>query len=193
MFSLLYGFWQKMFERVEYRVLILGIDKVGKTTLLERIKVHYKLIASIRPSSILPTVGLNIARVEDPSCRLVFWDLGGQSGLRSIWDKYYREADSVLFVFDCCEQDRLAENLDVLDECLSSNDLVGVPVLIFANKQDLPNSISPDQLKEKITERDTFQNNHSNYHVLGGSAYEGYGVKEGIQWLINVMKSNQFS
>ena len=101
MFSLLYGFWQKMFERVEYRVLILGIDKVkeyfprtpqwrsrvirsflssssysyssffwlglllfsttqvGKTTLLERIKVHYKLIASIRPSSILPTVGLN--------------------------------------------------------------------------------------------------------------------------------------
>jgi len=114
MFSLLYGFWQKVFERVEYRVLILGIDKVGKTTLLERIKVNYKLAASIRPSSILPTVGLNIARVEDPACRLVFWDLGGQSGLRSIWDKYYREADSVLFVVDCSAEDRLAESMEVL-------------------------------------------------------------------------------
>jgi len=212
MFSLLYGFWQKMFERVEYRVLILGVDKVGKTTLLERIKVNYRVASSVRPATILPTVGLNIARVEDPACRLVFWDLGGQEGLRSIWDKYYREADSVLFVVDCSQEQRLQESLEVLEQCLSNNDLVGIPVLVFANKEDKAGGAGDfgggeisremstsgagqafrERLGEAIMDRDIFQN-HSNHHVMGGSALEGFGIKEGVKWLVEVMKRNQYS
>ena len=66
---------------------------------------------------------------------------------------------------------------------------MGVPVLVFANKQDASGGISPERLGAKIMDRDIFHN-HSNHHVLGGSALEGYGVKESIKWLINVMKSN---
>ena len=61
MFSLVYGFWLKFFEKVEHRVLILGVDDAGKTTLLERIKVEHKVAASLKPDSIMPTVGLNSA------------------------------------------------------------------------------------------------------------------------------------
>ena len=77
------------------------------------------------------------------------------------------------------------------EQCLSNNDLVGVPVLVFANKQDSPEGISPEMLGSQIMDRDIFQN-HSDHHVLGGSAWEGFGVKEGVQWLINVMKNNQY-
>lgn len=50
------------------------------------------------PGKILPTVGLNVGRLEASNQPMVFWDLGGQSGLRSIWAKYYSESHAVIYV-----------------------------------------------------------------------------------------------
>ncbi|KAL4304930.1 hypothetical protein AHAS_Ahas16G0027500 [Arachis hypogaea] len=56
----------------------MGIDKAGKTTLLERMKSVYSNIESLPPDRIVPTAGLNINRIEAANRKLVFWDLGGQ-------------------------------------------------------------------------------------------------------------------
>lgn len=98
MFSLLYGFWEYMFRKEEYRVLILGIDKAGKTTLLEQIKSVYTSLPGLDPEKILPTVGLNVGRVDAYKCQLIFWDLGGQPGASC----------SLTFVHSDCS----CENLD---------------------------------------------------------------------------------
>jgi ADP-ribosylation factor related protein 1 len=116
------------------------VDKAGKTTLLERLKTMYGDLPGTDPDKILPTVGLNVGRMQVPACRqhcqpcsplnarpvlgavharlqhgtclrlfaamqahqapLIFWDLGGQAGLRSIWDKYYAESHAILYVVD---------------------------------------------------------------------------------------------
>lgn len=54
----------------------------------------------LEPASIVPTVGLNVGRVEAHHAQLLFWDLGGQAGLRSIWDKYFADSHALIFVVD---------------------------------------------------------------------------------------------
>ncbi|RVW57667.1 ADP-ribosylation factor-related protein 1 [Vitis vinifera] len=156
MFSLIYGLWKYLFSKAEFHVLILGIDKAGKTviyhlifscgnksflcmllhlTLLEKLKALYSNLEGLPPDRILPTVGLNIGRVELSNTKLVFWDLGGQPGLRSIWEKYYEEAHAVVYVIDASCPSRFEDSKSALEKILRHEDLQGAPLLILANKQ----------------------------------------------------------
>eukprot|EP00268_Persea_americana_P002762 TRINITY_DN1084_c0_g1_i7.p1 TRINITY_DN1084_c0_g1~~TRINITY_DN1084_c0_g1_i7.p1 ORF type:complete len:127 (-),score=22.91 TRINITY_DN1084_c0_g1_i7:257-637(-) len=114
MFSLFYGLWEYVFSKTEFHVLILGIDKAGKTTLLEKLKTLYSNLQGLPPDRIVPTVGLNIGRVEASKTKLVFWDLGGQVGLRPIWEKYYEEAHGIIFVIDAACPSRFEDSKSAL-------------------------------------------------------------------------------
>lgn len=135
MFTLLSGFFDYLFRRTEFHVLILGLDKAGKTNVLERLKTMYTEVVGLDPGKILPTVGLNVGRIEAFGHNLVIWDLGGQTGLQSIWDKYYDESHAVVFVVDSANAQRFAESKAALDRALASIDLIGAPVILMANKQ----------------------------------------------------------
>ncbi|XP_071675524.1 uncharacterized protein [Lolium perenne] len=78
MFSLFYGLWNHVFSKTEFRLLILGVHKAGKTTLLEKLKSIYLKGEGLPHDRVVPTVGLNIGRIEDANVKLVFWYLGGQ-------------------------------------------------------------------------------------------------------------------
>jgi len=86
--------------------LILGVGGAGKTCVLEFLKTRFSPMPGLAPAQIVPTVGLNLARLEVPAdgatatTTCVFWDLGGARGLREIWERYYAECDGVLFVMD---------------------------------------------------------------------------------------------
>ncbi|XP_044467463.1 ADP-ribosylation factor-related protein 1 isoform X3 [Mangifera indica] len=152
MFSLFYGLWKYMFSKTEFHVLILGIDKAGKTTLLEKLKSQFSSIEGLPPDRIVPTVGLNIGRIEVSNSKLVFWDLGGQPGLRTIWEKYYEEAHAVVYVIDAACTSRFEDSKSALEKVLRHEDLQGAPLLILANKQrcfnwqDLPDAVSSEEL-----------------------------------------------
>jgi ADP-ribosylation factor related protein 1 len=79
MFGLLAGLWEYCFRKDELHVLILGVDKAGKTTLLEKMKTMFTDYMGLEPDKILPTVGLNVGRIEAFKAKLIFWDLGGAS------------------------------------------------------------------------------------------------------------------
>lgn len=89
MFSLLYGLWKYVFQKQDYYVLILGLDNSGKTTFLEHSKINFiHGYKGINLSKVTSTVGLNVGSISMPGgVRLVFWDLGGQKELRTLWDK----------------------------------------------------------------------------------------------------------
>ena len=140
MFSLIAGLLKWLFSKAEVHILILGVDHAGKTTLLEQMKGVFRKVEAgkgIPLEKIPPTVGLNIGRMDVGSSRAIFWDLGGQSSLRSIWDKYYSEAHGLMYVVDSADAARFEEAKAALDALLCHPHLSGIPLLFFANKQDL--------------------------------------------------------
>ncbi|VFQ98368.1 unnamed protein product [Cuscuta campestris] len=188
MFSLFYGLWKYVFSKTEFHVLILGIDKAGKTTLLEKLKSQFLNIEGLPPDRIVPTVGLNIGRVEVSNSKLVFWDLGGQPGLRSIWEKYYEEANAVLFVVDAACPSRFEDAKSALEKVLRHEDLHGAPLLIVANKQDLAEAASAEELDRYL---DLKKLGERVYKIQAVSAYEGIGIKESVNWLVDAMERSK--
>uniref|UniRef100_A0A8C5W423 ARF related protein 1 n=1 Tax=Microcebus murinus TaxID=30608 RepID=A0A8C5W423_MICMU len=111
MYTLLSGLYKYMFQKDEYCILILGLDNAGKTTFLEQSKTRFnKNYKGMSLSKITTTVGLNIGTVDVGKARLMFWDLGGQEELQSLWDKYYAECHGVIYVIDSTDEERLVES-----------------------------------------------------------------------------------
>ncbi|KMT01498.1 hypothetical protein BVRB_9g215040 [Beta vulgaris subsp. vulgaris] len=190
MFSLMYGFWNYMFSKTEFHVLILGIDKAGKTSLLEKLKELYLNLEGLPPDRIVPTVGLNIGRIEVGNTKLVFWDLGGQPGLRSIWEKYYEEAHAVIYVLDANAPSRFEDSKSALEKVLRHQDLQGAPLLILANKQDLSSAVSAEEVARYL---DLKKLDERLYMFEAVSGFDGRGIKGSVDWLVNAMERSKRS
>jgi len=139
------------------------------------------------PERIAPTVGLNIGRVELGWERLVLWDLGGQSGLMSIWPKYYSEANGVIFLLDAADEQRLEEACNAFQSVMDDEQLlVRVPVLILLNKQDVADSKAVERTKDAIGALAATSNRPS--ALLPICALNGDGVDKGIKWLLEQLR-----
>ncbi|KAK9504347.1 hypothetical protein O3M35_010702 [Rhynocoris fuscipes] len=190
MYTLLSGFYKYMVQKNEYCVLILGLDNAGKTTYLESAKTKIiKNYKGMNPNKITTTVGLNIGKIDVSGIRLNFWDLGGQEELQSLWDKYYAESHAIIYIVDSSDRDRIEESKETFDKMISSENLTGVPLLVLANKQDIPDCMGVREVKPIFKE---------NGHLIGRrdcmvmpvSALTGDGVDEGIKWLVDCIKRN---
>ncbi|XP_043219065.1 ADP-ribosylation factor-like protein 3 isoform X1 [Amphibalanus amphitrite] len=127
----------------EVRLLLLGLDNAGKTTLL-------KALASEDITQITPTQGFNIKSVLSDGFKLNVWDIGGQRKIRPYWRNYFDNTDVLIYVIDSADRKRFDETGQELAELLAEDKLVGVPVLIFANKQDLFNSAPASEIAESL-------------------------------------------
>uniref|UniRef100_A0A674N806 ADP-ribosylation factor-related protein 1 n=1 Tax=Takifugu rubripes TaxID=31033 RepID=A0A674N806_TAKRU len=153
MYTLLSGLYKYMFQKDEYCILILGLDNAGKTTFLEQTKTKFsKNYKGMNLSKITTTVGLNIGTIDVGKARLMFWDLGGQEELQSLWDKYYAESHGVIYVIDSTDEERLSQSKDAFDKMISSEALEGVPLLVLANKQDVPSCLSVPDIKTAFSD-----------------------------------------
>ena len=139
MYTLLSGLYRAITQKEEFSVLILGLDNAGKTTFLESAKTTFtKDYRGVNPSKITATVGLNIGNITVDGVVLNFWDLGGQEELQALWDKYYAECHAVIYTVDSNDRERMQESKKSFDAMISNENLMGVPLLVLANKQDLP-------------------------------------------------------
>ncbi|XP_037595487.1 ADP-ribosylation factor-like protein 3 [Cebus imitator] len=144
----------------EVRILLLGLDNAGKTTLL-------KQLASEDISHITPTQGFNIKSVQSQGFKLNVWDIGGQRKIRPYWRNYFENTDILIYVIE-------------LAELLEEEKLSCVPVLIFANKQDLLTAAPASEIAEGLnlhTIRDRV------WQIQSCSALTGEGVQDGMNWV----------
>lgn len=183
MYTLLSGLYSTLTAKQDYYITILGLDNAGKTTFLQAAQ-------DFRKRGTVPTVGLNIGQLAiDSRTRLKFWDLGGQTELQSLWEKYYDEAHAIIFVVDSTDRDRIQAVREALESVLINDKVDGLPILMLANKQDMPDALSVSDIQEifnKIAELLSARDSK----VLSISALEGTGVKEALDWLIIRLKRN---
>ena len=187
--------------------MILGVGGAGKTCVLESLKTRFSPMPGLAPAQIVPTVGLNLARLEVPAARggaetCVFWDLGGAPGLRGIWERYYAECDGVLFVVDAAlsAENTAAENTDdgeddrskdaVTDEqiallrrVLAEPRLAGAPALVLVNKADAVSTARAERMARACASalEAAGTQRHRVEQTVGTV---GRGVDRGVDWLV---------
>lgn len=92
-------------------------------------------------------MGFNVETVTFKNLKLQVWDLGGQSGLRPYWRCYYQDTNAIVYVIDSADRERLDLARQELEFMLQEEELRGAPVLIIANKQDLPNAMNEQEVR----------------------------------------------
>ena len=165
-------------------VAMLGLDFAGKTTVLYRLKYDQYLNA-------VPTIGFNCERIKGTvgkakGASFSIWDVGGQEKLRPLWKSYTRCTDGIIFVLDSVEIERIEEAKIELMKVAKSPDNFGVPVLVLANKQDMPNAREPKEL-EKLLGLHELESQHQNWFVQSACAITGDGLQEGLEVLYEMV------
>merc|ERR1711977_653060 len=133
----------KLVGKKDCRILMVGLDAAGKTTILYKLKLG-EIVTTI------PTIGFNVETVEYKNISFTVWDVGGQDKIRPLWRHYYQNTQGLIFVVDSSDRERIQESHDELHKMLNEDELRDAIVLVFANKQDLPNALSVTELTEKL-------------------------------------------
>jgi small GTP-binding protein len=167
--------FQRLFGKKAMRILMVGLDAAGKTTILYKLKLG-EVVTTI------PTIGFNVETVEYKNISFTVWDVGGQDKIRPLWRHYFQNTQGLIFVVDSNDRERVTEACDELHKMLDEEDLRDAVLLIFANKQDLPNAMSASEITEKLR----LHAMHGRaWYIQQACATQGTGLYEGLDWLSN--------
>ena len=155
-------------------VLLFGLDNAGKSSVIAR-------LTGDEVRTVLPTLGFSVRTFSlgSSSTLLRLWDLGGRASVRHYWPAYYGKAQAIAFVIDTTDRHRLEENSAVLQHLLDDDELIGLPLLVLANKQDAANAIPASEIEELMhlgSIRDRM------WHCTSCSALRGTGIVDGLHW-----------
>ena len=180
------GIWDKLKTKKDSRILILGLDGAGKTSVLYGVKLGHAVMT-------IPTLGFNMEQVEHGNISFTICDVGGQEKIRALWRHYYAGSSAVVFVVDSSDQDRLDDEYGFrnnvkteLDKVLEADELKDAALLVLANKQDLPHAMSTEHLVERL-KLDELHDRP--WMVQPCCAVTGEGLHEGFDWLADTLLS----
>jgi ADP-ribosylation factor protein 1 len=160
----------------DMRVLMVGLDAAGKTTVLYKLKLG-EVVTTI------PTIGFNVETVDYKSMKWTVWDVGGRGKIRPLWRHYYQNTSSLIFIVDSNDRERIDEAAEELRRMTAEEELAHVPCLIFANKQDLPNAMSVAEVTDKLR----LHTLERPWYIQASCATSGDGLYEGLDWLSHML------
>ncbi|XP_028930420.1 putative ADP-ribosylation factor-like protein 5C isoform X1 [Ornithorhynchus anatinus] len=162
-----------IFGNQEHKVIIVGLDNAGKTTILYQFLMNEVVHTS-------PTIGSNVEEIILQKTHFLMWDIGGQETLRSTWNTYYSNTEFVILVIDSTDRERLMVTREELYRMLAHEDLRDAAVLIFANKQDVKDSMTTSEISKTLTL--SAIKDHP-WHIQGCCALTGEGLPAGLEWM----------
>jgi len=182
--------------KIQTRILMVGLDAAGKTTILYKLKLN-EVVTTI------PTVGFNVETVEYKKLSMTLWDVGGQDKIRPLWRHYYHNTNAVIFVVDSNDRDRIDDSHDYehsakeelhsakeeLAHMMQRDELCDAALLVYANKQDLPSAMKVQEITDRLG---LAKLRNRSWYIQGCSAKSGDGVYEGLEWLNSTLSSQKF-
>ena len=169
--------WCPFFGKKNVRILMVGLDAAGKTTILYQLKMGETV-------KTIPTIGFNVETLDYKGLNFTVWDVGGQDKIRVLWKHYYQNTDGLIFVVDSNDQDRIEDAAEELKKMLAEEELKDCAVLVMANKQDLNGALAPGEVTKRLGMGDL---KGRTWLVQGTSATTGQGLKEGLDWMASVL------
>ncbi|XP_007883068.1 ADP-ribosylation factor-like protein 11 [Callorhinchus milii] len=168
--------------RSQSRILMLGLDYAGKSTLLYRLKLNERMQTS-------PTVGFNVETMgAGKKDSATIWDVGGQDQLRAHWKDYLEGTDGLIFVVDGSDRTRLGVAGKELRRVLNHTHLTGVPFLVIANKQDLPRTVALQEIMDTLRLK---RWHDREWDIRACSAHTGEGIAQTRQAVAALVKRAQ--
>ncbi|KAG0025459.1 ADP-ribosylation factor-like protein 8B [Podila clonocystis] len=165
---------RSLFFKTEMELTLVGLQNSGKTTLVN-------VIASGQFSEdMIPTVGFNMRKVTKGNVTMKLWDIGGQPRFRSMWERYCRGVNAIVFVIDAADHDKLEAARTELRNLLDKPQLTNIPVLVLGNKNDLPGALTVDQIIEVMNLKQIANREVSCYSI---SAKNQVNIDITLQWL----------
>ena len=155
------------------KIIMIGLDSAGKTTLLYKLKLNENI-------STIPTIGFNVEELTYKKMTMTVWDIGGQYKIRKLWNHYYDNLDGIVFLIDSNDRARFDEVVREIDYLQAEHSLKGVPILFMANKQDISRAALVGDIIESLNLRTMI---NREWFMQGCSTLVGNGVYEGLEWL----------
>lgn len=163
----------KLLKKKEMRILMVGLDSAGKTTILYKLKLGEAVTT-------VPTVGFNVETVKYRNIMFNVWDVGGQEKIRPLWRHYFAGTHGFIFVVDCSDHERMDEARAELHKIANDREMLNAVILVFANKSDLPNALN----KAEVTERlQMHKLRNRAWFVQESCALTGDGILVGLNWM----------
>lgn len=171
-------------KKKEAKVLCIGLDNSGKSTIINSIKAN-----DFQVSVIQPTTGFNTEKVSIKGMLFTIFDMSGGTRYRNLWEHYFSEVDAVIFVVDVSDKMRVVVAKEELDFMLAHDDFKprNIPILLLANKVDLQGGASVGEIKCDL-ELDKIRS--KKWNIIGCNGKNGDGVETGFDWLIQAIREN---
>ncbi|CEO98633.1 ADP-ribosylation factor-like protein 2 [Plasmodiophora brassicae] len=166
----------------QMRILMLGLDNAGKTTVV-------KQFSGEDVNEISPTLGFQISTFDYRGYSLNIWDVGGQTTIRSYWRNYFERTDGLIWVVDSADIRRLKECRAHLHDVLREERLEGASLLVLANKQDLDGSLTCEEIG-RVLQLDKIVSHH--WQIVAVSAITGDGLVDAMNWLVEDVSNRIF-
>lgn len=171
---------RSLFWKEEMELTLVGLQYSGKTTLLT------VLASGQFTEDMIPTVGFNMRKITKGNVTIKVWDIGGQPRFRSMWERYCRGVNAVVYMVDAADLEKVEASKNELHSLIDKPQLHGIPVLVLGNKRDLPGALDEKQLIEKLNLSAIQDREICCYSI---SCKEKDNIDITLQWLIQHSKS----
>jgi len=172
-------FWRwlsSFFFSKELSLTIVGLPGAGKTTLVRAMSNEDT------DAPIVPTIGAQKSSVKIGNVEFNIHDIGGHKSFQVLWESFCSSSNVVLYVVDSSDEEAIAASASQLETLISIESLVNIPILLIANKQDIPGSLTSEEIMARFRLQD-IENHQINMFCI--SAKMKTNVSNIIQWMVD--------
>ncbi|KAJ6160558.1 hypothetical protein N7470_003954 [Penicillium chermesinum] len=157
----------------EMRILMLGLDNAGKTTIVKR-------IMNEDVTTVSPTLGFIIKTVDF---------MGYKLNICPDWKNYFEKTDTLVWVVDATDRLRVDDCREELAGLLLEERLMGASLLVFLNKTDVEQCMTEEEVRKRL-DLDSIKTHK--WTILPCSAMTGQNLNEGLEWVVQDAKDRLF-